>query len=396
MAVTILTEPQAFTPSDNDIDWTFSSNQSAQANFAFLVKVFVNSVNVGNHLVFPEFDGDTGHYNAMDDARIFCNRPNVNSAVFATAANNNGELYIEVYDYYSNPSTDPPEIQGSPDTSSTIQFFKAKLSDEDFEAWDYTEYIMNASAKWLTFYPRAQQLLCSMTENLFMMFITNGDDCAIEITLYDEDGVPISSDNPSIGSTGLPIMILNLNPVNILANTVFTPTEFGNTSYYTIAISNTAMELSEVMTVYVDRRCDKYGTKRLHYITSIGSIDQFSFVLANTEDRDIKSSSYEKQLGGFIPGGTWVRDLTEGREVDYIKTSKGRLTVTSDFIPEEMQQYLVRELYESPFVLVNSGSNLVRVRVLNTGYKKKKRKTDELFNEVVELGLNDNRSSLLL
>ncbi len=46
MAVTILTEPQTFTPSDNDIDCTFSSNQSGQANFAFLVMVFVNSVNV--------------------------------------------------------------------------------------------------------------------------------------------------------------------------------------------------------------------------------------------------------------------------------------------------------------------------------------------------------------
>lgn len=392
MATTILTEPQSFTPSDNDIVWTFSSDQSSQPNFAFLVKVFINSVNVGNHLIFPEYGGNRAHYNAQDDARIYCTRPNIDATVFATAANNTGEIYIEVYDYYG----DPAEIQGSPDTSATLRFFKAALSDVDFVNWDASEYIMNPNSKWLTFYPRAQQLLCSMTENLFMMFITNGDDCNVEITIYDENDNVISSDNPSIGSTGIDIMIMNLSPTMLLANTVFTPTEIGNTSYYTIAISNTAVELSETMTVYIDRRCDKYGTKRLHYITSIGSIDAFSFILANKETREVKSSSYEKQLGGFTAGGTYVYDLTEGRESDYIKTSKGRMTVNSDFIEEEMQNYLVRELYESPMVLVEESSQLVRYRVLNTGYEKKKRKTDVLFNEVVELGLNDHRKSVLL
>lgn len=392
MAITILTEPQSFTPSDNDIVWTFSSNQSAQPNFAFLVKVFINSVNVGNHLIFPEYNGDRAHYNAHDDARIYCTTPNIQTGVFATAANNNGEIYIEVYDYYG----DPAEIQGSPDTSSTITFFKACLSDQDFVNWDASEYIMNTGSKWLTFYPRAQQLLCSMTENLYMMFLTNGDDCNVEISLYDEDDNIISSDNPSISSTGIPIMILNLSPTSILANTVFTPTEMGNTFYYTISISNTAMELSETMHVYVDRRCDRYDTKRLHYITSIGSVDAFSFLLATEEFRDIKSSTYEKQLGGFTAGGTYTYDLTQGRESDYLKTSKGRMTVTSDFMPEEMQNYLVRELYESPYVLMEVDTELVRFRVLNTGYKKKKRKTDVMFNEVVELGLNDNRKSLLV
>lgn len=396
MAVTILTSPAAITPSDNPIRWTFDSTQSAQANFAFLVKVFVNGVNVGNHLKFPEYGGNRGQYDAEDDCRIRCGVPNMDSGVFATAANNTGEIYIEVYDYYSNPSTDPPEIQGSAATSSTVVFFKACLTDRGFLNWDPSDYAMNPGSLWLTEFPRDQRLLCKATESIFLMFITNGDDCAVEISLYDENGGIISSDNPSISSTGIPIMILNLSQANLLANTVFSPANLANTAYFTVAISNTSLELSEVLTIHVDDRCDKYGTKRLHFLSRIGAIDAFDFTLANKETADVQRSQYERQFGDFSESGTYEYSLTNGRQNHYITTAKSKMTINSDFIAEELQNWLVREIYETPFCTMEQDDEFVRVLVLNGQYEVKKYATDSLFNEIIELGLTDTRKSALI
>lgn len=391
MAVTIESVPQLFTPSDNGVDFVFSSNQSAQPNFSFVVDLYINSVLKSQHLIFPEFGGDTAHFDASEITSVVCNVPNVNPAIFNTAANNSCSVYVTVHERYGTT----PILQANA-TSSTIITFKASLSDAEFAQWDYTEYIMNPSAKWLTLFPRTERLLCGANENLFMMFITNSDDCAIEISLYDSAGVLISSDNPSISSTGLPIMILNVSQAMLLANTVFLQSELDETAYFTIAISNTALELSEVLTVYVDTACNRYGTKRLHFLSSIGSIEGFSFTLANQESRDIQSKSFEQQLGNFDTGGNWVYDLTRGREVDFLKTSKGKLNISSDWLTEDVQAWLAFNLYNSPFVLLEKNETLFRVRVTNSSYVIRQEITDQLFQEKVELALSDNYKSSLV
>jgi hypothetical protein len=43
MAITFNQIPQVLTPSDNDVMFVFTSNQSAQPNFEFKVEVLVNS-----------------------------------------------------------------------------------------------------------------------------------------------------------------------------------------------------------------------------------------------------------------------------------------------------------------------------------------------------------------
>ena len=65
MAVTIQQVPQLYTPSDSPIMWRFSSNQTGQANFSFLVEVYIDAVLDSRHIIFPEV-GIYAHFDASE------------------------------------------------------------------------------------------------------------------------------------------------------------------------------------------------------------------------------------------------------------------------------------------------------------------------------------------
>ena len=66
MAVTINSSPQLFTPSDNPIIWSFSSNATANTNFSYLVEVYVRGSLTGTHQIYPA----VGIYSHIDVSDI--------------------------------------------------------------------------------------------------------------------------------------------------------------------------------------------------------------------------------------------------------------------------------------------------------------------------------------
>ena len=52
MALTIHDTPVNYTPSGNPVVWTFSSDQTAQANFSYLVEVYVGGTLRGRQQIF--------------------------------------------------------------------------------------------------------------------------------------------------------------------------------------------------------------------------------------------------------------------------------------------------------------------------------------------------------
>lgn len=390
MSVTITSSPQLYTPSDNDVIWTFSSNQSGQPNFSFFVEVYVNGALHSTHLIFPEVGGNKAHFNGSEIARNICSVPPVNSSVFSQDAGDYIAMSIDVYERYG----DPPTLQAN--TASTTMFpFKSCLSDENFVNWDYTDYAFASTKKWLTLWPRNEKYLCGVDEDLFMMFINNLIEIDVSVILYDESGTVITTELISTASTtSNRILINNFSPAAISANSPIDISDFDNCAYYTLQMTDGVND-SELFTVWIDRTCDVYGTKRLHYLTSIGSIDAFSFTKANEESREIQSQTYETQFGGWDGSNDYVFDLGTGRENDFIKTSKGKMKVSSDWLREDVQNYLCEELYHSPYVQLE-GDTYKRMRVLNTSYRKQKDIYGELFQEIVELGMTDNRKSALV
>ncbi len=56
MAVTIYNQPQAIAPAGNPLVFTFSSDQTAQDNFSFIVELYIDSSLVLTQQVFRQFN----------------------------------------------------------------------------------------------------------------------------------------------------------------------------------------------------------------------------------------------------------------------------------------------------------------------------------------------------
>ena len=69
----------------------------------------------------------------------------------------------------------------------------------------------------------------------------------------------------------------------------------------------------------------------------------------------------------------------------YSKRSIEQMIINSDWIKEAVQHWLVEELYESPRVYIEQGSQFVPVMVTNPNYVKKLRRKDGLIQELVQL-----------
>ena len=387
MAVTIESVPQLYTPSDNPVVFTFSSNQTANVNFVYYIEVYVGGILSGNHLVFPE-NGIYAHFDATDYATVSCGVPYMGSNFHDTAANNT-EIYIKVYERYGTP----PVNQASA-TSSTINVFKASLSDSDFIDWDYTDYAYGLNKKWLTLFPTTSKYFCSPTEQMWTMFLTNNQaGNFIEIYLYDSNGSIVASDSVSINA--YKFTIFNLSQASIIAATTITQLNFDDSAYYEVYLDIGATA-TQTFRIYIDYSCDRYITKRFLFLSSIGSIECFSYILATEETRSIKRYGFEKQFGQWNDSNQFVFNTTDGRQQDYLVTSSGKMTVTSDWIELDVQNWLVRELYEAPFVLMIYSLVSYRVQILNSSYIKKKIVTDGLVQEIVEVGLSDARKSVLI
>ena len=120
MAITIHDTPQTYTPSDNPVVWTFSSNQTAQNNFAYLVDVYINDTLVAeSELIFPE-DGIYARFDATNFASNNCDQPSLITGALVGNADNYCQVKIRVWEYYGTT----PTKQAS-QTTSNIYAWKA-------------------------------------------------------------------------------------------------------------------------------------------------------------------------------------------------------------------------------------------------------------------------------
>jgi hypothetical protein len=80
--------------------------------------------------------------------------------------------------------------------------------------------------------------------------------------------------------------------------------------------------------------------------------------------------------------------IPNGQKVSFSKFVDDRLILNSDWISEDVQNWLVRELYESPKVYLQNdfgNSNFEPVVVTNASSRLKQRRKDGLMQELVQI-----------
>lgn len=389
MSVNYLQSPQAYTPSDNPVTWVFSSDETAQENFSYYIEVYINGVLDSTHQTFPE----RGIYSHFDAQQITSNRTSVlaiDESAFSNDSGSTSEIYIKVFERYGTT----PTLQASA-TSSTVVVFKAALSDEDFIAFDYLDYSLANGSKWLTSFPRTKKMYCGYSEELRLCYLNAGEASpTLVVKTYDSSGALLLSDTAAL-TGGSEINVVSVDITSLVAATTLTLADFEACSFYSVSVTNFTVT-SEELKIYPSSNCSAYTARRVHFMNSLGGLDAFTFSLASRRTRSIESGKYQKPFGDWDGNNNFVYSNQQGREVDFVKTSYGEMEISSDWLEEEVQNWIVREFYESPFCFLESSGTLYRVRVLASAYEFKTTETESLFQEIVKLGLSDNRRSAII
>lgn len=381
MAVTIHQTPESYTPSDNPIVWTFSSDQTAQPNFVYAIKVFVNDVQVATDLAFPT-NGIYAYYDASWIASVNCPDPVISDSLLANAANY-CTVRITIVERYGNPVAD-----GSSAVGTNITAWKARMLDEDFINWNPGDYTYNAPGRFLHNYPNTPQVRES-GEQIRLMFINNLTNIVnFKIELFDSDGAPTVSATVNFTANTFRLLMANLSPKVISDATSINMVDFEQASYYEVSANSEAGLI--IQRINIDRSIIYPYYKRLHFLTQWGDIASWSFGLISRRSGSVESHGFRKGFGQWN-GSNFEFLRTQGRDVDYAKTVTRQMKCVSDWLTEEQQNWMVLNLYGSPIVyeelIEGSDSYMIRRRVRNQTIEEKIQENDLLFLEEVTIDL---------
>ena len=387
MAITIYQNPQKFTPATNPVVWTFDSDQTGQINFSFIVELYLGGNLHSTHQVFPQFN-ILAKFNASESIRSYLMS---SLLVDGTLTTNYSEAVIDasiiVYEKYGDPAV-PVSSTGT----GRSFVFNGALRHPEFIAWNYEDYNVSTDnletpgVKFLTSWPRSRKFFCGLYENTFLGFITDDTSVDVRIRLYDATGTLVASD--IVGLTLGKVIVVDASPQTIIANSTITLIDFQNSFYYEVSCRATGGGIyngaSESFQIYIDTECHRYETHRLHWLNKFGVWDAFTFTLVSTESTAVTGGVYERERGVWKETN-YTFPLYQGEKVTYSKRAEDIMTLNSDWITEEVQHWLVRELYESPKVYLEQGNGFEPVNVVNANYDLKQRRKDGLIQELVQL-----------
>ena len=414
MAVTITQTPEKYTPSDNAIVYVFKQpltvSGNTKYNVSFVIETFVNGAAIGTFEVFPELS-TSDHYGKIDlsdKVRAYITNHSVSnstaSPTFLYDTQNYVETYITIQEKYSVFPEVEPEIQVAVTTSGVTIPFKGSLSRSEFKIWDYTLYKKGAlGRKFLTDKPSTNLFgatIYAATEKkggtTILSWLDNSDlDTpanynVVFIYLLSSGNVTQTTTFNTAYQGAVSALRFNLQEQLDLGN--ITQGTYDNCTGVTIAVQDVSnVGIMGVYEITFSDVCFDNGANIL-WLNKYGSYDNFRFTYNSRYKAKIESKSFSKRQGEWnaISNSYNVNNNTFGK-IDYLKTITKQLELSSDWLNETIQNWLV-QLYESPLIYLNESTEVENVVVTDSSYQIKQFEHDELFNEVINIEFTDYKS----
>ena len=391
MAITIQSEPQDFNPVNNPCEFTFSSTNTSQDNFSFLVRLDVNGTK-SFHQVFPE-SSNYGYFDASEILKAYVESKLITSGVVElNTSSYTVNYFIDVKEKYGTPPTE----QGSYTKSSELTGINGALRKVEWTNYDHTDYQIDTNTSGLTdrlylsnFPYATQRKFCGLQESQFVGLICTDTSADIIVTLRDASGTIVASTSQAVSVPSNGFLILDVSPQTLISDTALTSANFDNSYDYIVEVEATGSGGNTSATIdsnviIIDRECSLYDGKRLHWLNKFGTWDSFSFRLYHEDNTNVTTKEYQQSFGEWNSSNERVFNRYEGEQTAIMKRSTDTLTLNSDWIHEDIQQWLSRSLYESPRVYLEVSQGVFEpVIVQKSNYKQKQRVREGLIQENV-------------
>lgn len=389
MGININNTPLLIAAAGNPLQFTFESSETGQDNFSFVVELFISGSLRLTAKVFRQND-------------VF-SRINVQEAVQASLSTYDlfDDLYFDASAFLIPYSIIAYESYGSPPTLHDSANSGLKIAYNgafEFGEWKTGEYTyfdftidITSPFRFLTDSPFNQKYFIGMNEYYFLAYFAEValPNTYVIVELYDVTNGLVANEALLLPTTG-GFNALNVGPQQIInaSQGNITQVEFDSTFYYTIKVTDGGIsQESELVTIHIDQSCTEYDDIRLYFLNKYGVYDQFSFNLVSTNTATIKSFDFEQDPGQWNATGNYVYPDGRGQMVNYAKSKVKQLVVNSDFMKQDVQNWLVTTLFDSPLVYmqINGSADYEVVKVTNSTARNKRRRTDGLIQETVTI-----------
>jgi len=331
--ITLLSQPQDFMPVNNPILWTWESDEVTQPNFKYVVDLFINGSLHSTHDVYiGEFDAKEALEAIVKSNLAFTG--NI-TEVFTDSI---VKYRIRIKEFYLGSFQD--------DVWTSIKVgINGALRPPEWKDYTPELYVLQndglaVQRQFLTRFPSNQKRFIGINETAHLGVNIRkaiNEIVFVGVWLYDADGSLIVSSPLSVSS--FESILLNVSPKVIIQNSTITLANFESAAYYEVRATLFSVAFPFILTpvgrtedlrFYIDRDCERYPWIRLHWLNKFGGFDEFSFKLDTVHESDV--TIFDK---GYV---------------HYTKSAIDRLILNSDWINETTQNWLVRELLESPLV----------------------------------------------
>lgn len=378
MAVTIHDIPSDWSPSDNPLKYRFSSNQTAQANFSYVVETYFNNTLVSEDRVFPE-SGIYAHIDISPIVKNLLSVPVLTDAIWQDAGID-GKIKIKVWENYGTPAVNQASA-----TSTETNIFKGCLSDRDWMSWNYTAYDVASGGIFMTYRePSIDGKIYKIRQDDFYLNIIQDGSELLTVELLG----PLGVIDTYTDTQNFAIAQVNINNYTLQNDCGFSPLDLAAADSVKIYIGT-----SKKYTVYFyTEGCNTAYT--LEWINELGAWDSFIFAHNLEESFDVTERSYTRKFGSWN-GSIFSYDLNDAGNVRVGTQQTDKITIYTDWITETEQHFLLT-CYKAPRFYLFTKGNEVPVKITSTQGKYQYARWEELISEAVDLQLVNNHNGISL
>jgi hypothetical protein len=347
MAITYHQQPisNLFLATDTPIIYMFSSNQTTQPNFSFIVETYISGVLMSTDMIFPE-RANRAHWDASK-----VTLPNIKTPVrkYGLAELSNlPTLQIKVYERYGSTP-----VTGIAYSSNICKLVKAVCEEPISQSWLTIGY--PPSQKWLTNAP-GRTMLVNRQNSVFGSILNTDPEVVVQAYVYG-----------SLGTVDPPLAVIASYPepgkdrIDICVSPQMIEDAISPLSLSDVVRLEIYMNESQSLNyIFVDEDCDERN--QLSWMNSLGAFDSFLFSHNHERESAIQTLEYKKQFGNWNEDNYFVFHSINSGDTPYQKTIRTTGTLYSGPISEEHQNWML-EIYNSVDVLLHVDGGEQRIIV---------------------------------
>ena len=277
--------------------------------------------------------------------------------------------------------------------------FNGAIPWTEWPSYLYTDYFLTGpSNEFLTSIP-VNEFYATLSQDLWMNAVYGSMPGGTHKIIFTNPGGDMFEKNVTASDhvTGNAVGPNNAGTLTVIAGSL--PLIKPTTEYYQYYYEHAGNQVSQVYTVYIDRRV-RTQEYSIIFLDRFGSWGSFAFTGRYYEKGNVTREQYNQDVAGKIVSSEWTYDLTDRGYINSYVTVEETIDLNTDWMNEQMAQYFT-ELISSPYTYfkisnydescdIPASTEYVSCNIVTSNYEKFKQRNKNLIKQSITIKLANN------